>query len=208
MKTLLVLAPHPDLADSIRGSLDPERFRVIHRSTLEEAEPLVGRGMADVCILDVELTTVQGIWVLEKLRRLAPNCPLVAYTSSKDAQWEEEAYIQGVAHVLAKPVRPRMLLVVLDRLLAGSGSGASGPSFGSGSYSGGGNPRGSGPTPASFRTAAPSGSSASSPDSSYALPEHHVATTLSALRRLSRWDHLSPWIVPASVARRSTRKGV
>ena len=152
---------------------------------MEEAEPLVGRGMADVCILDVELTTVQGIWVLEKLRRLAPNCPLVAYTSSKDAQWEEEAYIQGVAHVLAKPVRPRMLLVVLDRLLAGSGSGASGPSFGSGSYSGGGNPRGSGPTPASFRTAAPSGSSASSPDSSYALPEHHVATTLSALRRFS-----------------------
>ena len=74
MKTLLVLAPHPDLADAIRAALDPEKFRLIHRINLEEAEPLLTRGMVDICVLDVALTSVQGIWVLEKLRRrLSPR---------------------------------------------------------------------------------------------------------------------------------------
>ena len=109
MKTLLVLAPHPELADAVRGALDPEKYRLIHRISLEEADPLLVRGVVDVCVLDVELANVQGIWVLEKLRRRLPAVPIIAYTESRDWQWEEEAYLNGVSHVLTKPARPRML---------------------------------------------------------------------------------------------------
>jgi signal transduction histidine kinase/CheY-like chemotaxis protein len=116
MKTLLVLAPHPDFAESVRAALDPEKYRLIHRISLEEAEPLLTRGMEDACILDVELANVQGIWVLEKLRRRLPHCPIIAFTGSKEWQWEEEAYLQGVVHVLAKPVRPRLLAALIERL--------------------------------------------------------------------------------------------
>jgi nitrogen-specific signal transduction histidine kinase/DNA-binding NarL/FixJ family response regulator len=116
MKTLLVLAPHPDLAESVRAALNPERYRLIHRISLEEAEPMLTRGMVDACILDVELANVQGIWVLEKLRRRLPHCPIIAYTATKDWQWEEEAYLQGVAHVLTKPIRARMLDALVERL--------------------------------------------------------------------------------------------
>ena len=117
MKTLLALAAHPDMAEALRAALNPEKYRVIHRISLEEAEPFSSRGMVDVCVLDVELTTAQGVWVIEKLRRLAPNCPIIAYTAAKEWQWEEEAYLQGVSHVLTKPVRPRMFNVVLERVL-------------------------------------------------------------------------------------------
>ena len=116
MKTLLVLAPHPDLADAVRAALNPEKYRLIHRIGLEEAEPLLTRGMVDACILDVELANVQGVWVLEKLRRRLPHCPIIAYTATKDWQWEEEAYLQGVSHVLTKPIRPRMLDALVERL--------------------------------------------------------------------------------------------
>jgi signal transduction histidine kinase/DNA-binding NarL/FixJ family response regulator len=116
MKTLLVLAPHPDFAEAVRAALNPEKYRLVHRISLEEAEPLLTRGMADACILDVEPANVQGIWLLEKLRRRLPHCPIIAYTATKDWQWEEEAYLQGVSHVLTKPVRPRMLDALIERL--------------------------------------------------------------------------------------------
>jgi signal transduction histidine kinase/DNA-binding NarL/FixJ family response regulator len=116
MKTLLVLAPHPELAESLRTGLSPEQYRIVQRTTVEEAEPLLAHGLANACIVDVELSSVQGIWILEKLRRRSPKCPLIIYTGAKQWEWEEEAYLQGATHVLTKPVRIRMLTAVLDRL--------------------------------------------------------------------------------------------
>ena len=116
MKTLLVLAEHPDFAEAIRAGINPEQYRVIDRTNLEEAEPLLEHGLAEACIVDVELTGVQEIWFLEKLRRKAPRCPVIIYTGAKQSEWEEEAYLQGVTHVLTKPVRGRMLTALLDRL--------------------------------------------------------------------------------------------
>src|SRR5436190_24089292 len=116
MKTLLVLAEHPDLAEAVRAGLDSAQYRIVHRSTLEEAEPLLVHGLADLCILDVDLTNVQGAWSIERLRRRAPKCPVIIYTTSKQWEWEEEAYLQGATHVLTKPVRIRMLTALLERL--------------------------------------------------------------------------------------------
>jgi signal transduction histidine kinase/CheY-like chemotaxis protein len=116
MKTLLVLAEHPDFAEAVRTGVDPELFRVLHRTSLEEAEPFLAHGLAEACIIDLELTSVRGIWSLERLRRLAPKCPVIIYTGAKQGEWEEEAYLQGANHVLTKPVRPRLLAAVLERL--------------------------------------------------------------------------------------------
>ena len=116
MKTLLVLAKHPDFAEAVRAGINPEQYRIIDRADLEEAEPLLAHGMAEACIVDVELTGVQGAWFLEKLHRMAPKCPIIIYTSAKQPDWEEEAYLKGATHVLTKPVRARVLGVVLDRL--------------------------------------------------------------------------------------------
>jgi len=118
MKTLLVLAPHPDFADSVGAALNPEQYRVVHRTNVDEAEPFIAHGLADLLILDVELSGVQGTWFLEKLRRRGPKCPMIIYTGSRQWEWEEEAYAQGAAHVLSKPVRARTLNVLLERLFA------------------------------------------------------------------------------------------
>ena len=116
MKTLLVLAQHPEAAEELRTGLPADQFRIIHRLDPNEAEALLVHGLADACVLDVELTGVQGIWSLEKLRRRAPKCPVIVYTGAKPWEWEEEAYEKGASHVLTKPVRPRMLAALLERL--------------------------------------------------------------------------------------------
>src|ERR1043166_5113518 len=95
MKTLLVLAQHPGLAEEIRAAVNPENFRVVHRVDLNEAEPLLAHGLADACFLDADLTNVQAIWLLEKLHRRVPKCPIIVFTSSKQWEWEEEAYLKG-----------------------------------------------------------------------------------------------------------------
>src|SRR5258708_3458115 len=116
MKTLLVIAEHPDLAEAVRSVLASDRYRVIHRPTVEEAEPLLANGLTDLCLLDADLNSVQGVWFLEKLRRRAPKTPIIIYAASRQWEWEEEAYLQGVIHVLAKPVRGRLLNELLNRL--------------------------------------------------------------------------------------------
>ena len=118
MKTLLVLSPHPEFAETLRTGLNPGQFRVVHRVTLEDAEPLLAHGLVQVCILDLEITGVQSVWVLEKVRRFDSKCPILVFADIKQPEWEEEAYLQGVTHVLTKPVRPRLVAALLDRLLA------------------------------------------------------------------------------------------
>ena len=118
MKTLLVLAQHPELAESVRAALNPELVRVIHRLDLAEAEPQLSRAGVDGVIIDADTGSIQGIWLLEKIRRRAPNCPLIVFTGARSFELEEEAYLQGVTHVLTKPVRPRLLNALLERLWA------------------------------------------------------------------------------------------
>jgi signal transduction histidine kinase len=119
MKTILVLAPHPELAETLRTGLNPEQYRIIHRADQAEAEPLLTHGLAQVAILDAEVAGVQSVWTIERLRRQNARCPIIVYTSTKQSDWEEEAYLRGVNHVLTKPVRIRALTVLLDRILAG-----------------------------------------------------------------------------------------
>ncbi len=116
MRTILVLAASPDLANAIRAAVSAETFRVIDRTGADEAEPLLTHDLADLCVLDLDVTSVQAIWVIEKLRRRAPQCPLIIFSGTLHPEWEEEAYLRGVKHVLAKPVRARLLNTLLDRL--------------------------------------------------------------------------------------------
>lgn len=128
MKTLLLLAPHPDLVEAVRAALDPARYRIIHRLDVAEAEPFTERGMIDACLLELDLTGVQATWTLEKLCRRLPHCPIVVFAGARAQEWEEEAYLQGVTHVLGKPVRPRLLNTLLDRLQASAPAAAAEPS--------------------------------------------------------------------------------
>src|SRR4030095_4110323 len=116
MRTLLVLAQHPGVSEAVQAAVSADEYRVLHCTSLVDAEPLLVHGVVDACICDLELTTVQPIWLLEKLRRFAPKCPLIVFVGSKQPEWEEEAYLKGAAHVLSKPVRPRSLAALLNRL--------------------------------------------------------------------------------------------
>ena len=116
MKTLLLIASQPELADAIRAMVDGERYRVVHCREPWEAEPILGQTGADACLLEADLTSLQPIRVIEGLRKRLPHCPVIVLAGARQWEWEEEACLQGATQVLPKPVRARLLNLVLDRL--------------------------------------------------------------------------------------------
>src|SRR5258708_16503977 len=115
MKTVLILAEQPGLAEAIRTVLDAGRYRVVYQSEVRPGDVLLTQGRVDACILDAELTTIRPIRTIETVRRFLPLCPILVYAGSKQSESEEEAYLLGVGHVLNKPVRGRLLNSLLER---------------------------------------------------------------------------------------------
>ncbi len=116
MKSILVLSNHPGFAEAIRGGLDAAQYRIVHRLTVDDAEPLLAHGLVTASILDADLMDVKIVWAVDRLRRYDPKSPVIVYTSASESAWEEEAFLRGVTHVLTKPVSGRLLNTLLERL--------------------------------------------------------------------------------------------
>ena len=116
MKSILLITPQPGLASAVQAALPPATPRLIHRASLEEAEALLHSHLVSLCLLDVGATDVQTIWAVEKIRRIAPAIPVIVLVDSANWEWQEEAVVRGVAYVLIKPIRPRLLQTVIERL--------------------------------------------------------------------------------------------
>jgi signal transduction histidine kinase/DNA-binding NarL/FixJ family response regulator len=116
MKSILVLSSHPDFAETVRAGLDAARYRVVHRLTVDEAEPLLTHGLVAASILDADLMDVEIVWAVDRLRRYDSKSPVIVYTSAGESAWEENAFLHGVNHVLTKPVSARLLNTLLERL--------------------------------------------------------------------------------------------
>jgi signal transduction histidine kinase len=116
MRTLLVVTRQLSLASAIQAVLDPVEFQLITKAEVSEAEALLARGVVDVAILDVVQPDARAIRAIEEVRSHDETCPVLVYVASKDWEWEEEAYLNGAAHVLTKPIRVKLLHSLLDRL--------------------------------------------------------------------------------------------
>ncbi len=89
---------------------------MVHRLSVEEAEPLLVHGLAAACVLDADLLEVDSIWAIERLRHWDAKTPIIACSSENRSEWEDEAFLRGATHVLTKPVRRRLLNSLLERL--------------------------------------------------------------------------------------------
>jgi signal transduction histidine kinase len=116
MRTLLVVTKQPSLTTAIQAVLDPLKFQFISKETISEAEMLLARGAIDGTLLDLDLIGAPAIQTIETLKSFAPASPIIIYAGQKQWQWEEDAYLAGVAHVLDKPVRGKLLSTLLERM--------------------------------------------------------------------------------------------
>ena len=73
---------------------------------------------ADLALVDLRLTDMNGWDVLSELRRVAPDMPLIAICGKEDEEERFNAIRVGAAAYLAKPVDDlKILMVVVNRCL-------------------------------------------------------------------------------------------
>ncbi|HEY3854967.1 MAG TPA: ATP-binding protein [Verrucomicrobiae bacterium] len=118
MRTLLVIAPTNALSQAIGVALNADAYRIIDHEKLKGDELRHMASSIDVCVVDAELTSVEAIRTIEFYRRALPHCPMILYTTHSQWDWEEDAYLLGVNHILTKPVRGKLLQSLMDRILA------------------------------------------------------------------------------------------
>jgi len=116
MRTLLILSKLRAFPASVEAAVDSLNYQVIVKETLRTAEPLLARGAIDGVILDLELKDVNAIRMIVEVRQAAPEAPLIVVSAGKHWEWEEDAYLLGVSHVISKPIRGKLLNTLLDRV--------------------------------------------------------------------------------------------
>src|SRR6266853_2014770 len=116
MRTILLLSNQPSFASAVQAVLDPAEWQLICKLDIGEAEFLLSRGAVDAALLDLKLTDNRAIRTIEQVMQAAPGCPVIVYAHAKQREWEEDAYLLGVEHVLDKPLRGKLLTNLLARL--------------------------------------------------------------------------------------------
>jgi len=115
MRALLILSKQRAFPASVEAAVDFSQYQVIVKEDLRAAESLLTRGAIDAVILDLDLTDVHSIRLIEQVRQAAPDAPLFVFTADKHWEWEEDAFLLGVSHVLTKPIRGKLLNILLER---------------------------------------------------------------------------------------------
>src|SRR6478752_7300125 len=116
MRTLLVVTQQAATATAFASTLDAAQFQLIVKENVADAEFLLTRDAIDAAILDLDLTDARATRAIQELKTFAPGCPIIVYAATKQWEWEEDAYLQGVQHVLTKPIRGKLLSTLLNRL--------------------------------------------------------------------------------------------
>jgi signal transduction histidine kinase len=116
MRTLLILSKLRAFPASVEAAADFSKYQIIVKEDLRAAESLLTRGAIDGVILDLELTDVNATRLIEQVRAAAPDAPLIVVSAEKHWEWEEDAFLLGVSHVITKPIRGKLLNNLLDRV--------------------------------------------------------------------------------------------
>src|SRR5208282_4351177 len=118
MKRILVVDDEAVGRKLLRAILGgAEGYALAEVETGREALAEAARKLPDAVILDLNLPDLSGLQVLEKLKALSPNLPVVMLTSHNDASTALKAVKLGAFHYLTKPFDQDQLLVTLQRAL-------------------------------------------------------------------------------------------
>lgn len=119
---VLVAEDDRDLRDIIAGFLEAKGWRVVALAIGPETLARVWRDRFTVAVLDVRSSTSTGFKVLEELREVDPNLPVIVIASFGDVFVSRRARGMGVAHVIEKPFDLEDLDQALGEVNLGAGA--------------------------------------------------------------------------------------
>jgi len=100
---ILVVDDDPASRDLLRKVLATEGHQVVQAADGREALAELQRQPADLVVSDIRMPDVDGVQLLERLREVAPDVPVILVTAFGDVEGAVEAIRRGAFDYLPKP---------------------------------------------------------------------------------------------------------
>ncbi len=113
---ILVVEDDPSLSEWIGDYLASQGYKVSFTDRGDEAVRLIKDDIPDLVLLDVMLPELDGFEVCKQVRDFYQN-PILILTARKEETDELLGFDLGADDYLSKPVKPRILLARIRRLL-------------------------------------------------------------------------------------------
>lgn len=108
---ILLVEDEPDLAETLRSTLERERFVVDHVEQLATAREAVALAFFDIALLDRTLPDGEGLSLVPELRARNPGLPIIVLSARGQVSDRVSGLDEGADDYLAKPFS-------LDEMLA------------------------------------------------------------------------------------------
>ncbi len=116
-KSILVVDDEQSMRIFLTKILLQENYSVVTASSGAEAINRVTCDEPDIVLLDLRLPDMDGMTVMEKVKKILPAVPVIIITAHGGVQSAVEAMKKGAFHYLTKPFKVEELLMMLDMAL-------------------------------------------------------------------------------------------
>jgi two-component system, NtrC family, response regulator AtoC len=120
MSTILIVDDEKNLRRLLRDTLEGEGHAVLQAATGEEALDRFQEVGCDLVLLDLILPDLNGLQALRRIKRLAPEVPVLIMTAYSEVRGAVEAMKAQAADYLCKPFDLDELKLVVSRTLESS----------------------------------------------------------------------------------------
>lgn len=115
---ILVIDDEKDVCDSFQDTLPEEGYGVVTALNGEDALALVKKERPDVVLLDIRMPGLDGIEVLEKIKKIDKNIAVVMITGYGDLKTARKAMRLGAFDYVTKPFNLDFIKAVLRDALS------------------------------------------------------------------------------------------
>lgn len=121
MTTILVIDDEPGVRDLLQDALSGAGYRVEVATNGADGLDQLRRRSADLCIVDVNMPTMNGFEFLEKLRAHDPKTPVLMLTARDSSDDVEQGLREGADDYVRKPFSLDELLLRVAAILRRTG---------------------------------------------------------------------------------------
>jgi DNA-binding NtrC family response regulator len=116
-RSMLVIDDDASILRTFSRIFEKNGYNVATAKTGKEAQEKLERSGFDATLLDLRLSDMSGIDLLQKIHKTAPKMVKIVLTGMPNDENISQASAKGADIFLAKPVRPELLLALLEEKL-------------------------------------------------------------------------------------------
>lgn len=116
---ILIIDDEPDMLDMLDMIItDKTSHEVVTTFNPLEVKDILSKGDFNLVITDLKMPSMDGLEVIETVKRLDTDTPVIVITAFGTIEAAEDAVRRGAYDFITKPFRKEQILVAIERALS------------------------------------------------------------------------------------------